>query len=120
MTEITREIDLPAGPDSVWDALTRTSILEDWLAAEVELDVEEGAEGVLRDEDGTERPVVVEEVVDSERLVLRWTRPGLPPSRVSFELVDAVSRTRLVVTETAGPLVPLAALRAAVAALVRA
>jgi uncharacterized protein YndB with AHSA1/START domain len=117
-----KEVLLPADRETVWDALTRDALLSEWLAEEVELDVREGGEGVLRYAGGEERAAVVDAVDEGERLVLRWTRAGSAETRVEFELVDAVAGTRLVVTEApaVGPTAwtaPLASLRAVAGAL---
>lgn len=98
--EVRRETVLPAGVDEVWDALTSEALLEEWLADEVELEAEVGGSVTLRFEDGEERRGVVDEVVEGERLALRWWRAAGPETRVEF-IVEAVSpgRTRLVVAE---------------------
>ena len=36
--EVVREIELDAGPEDVWEALTNESQLEEWFANDVELD----------------------------------------------------------------------------------
>jgi uncharacterized protein YndB with AHSA1/START domain len=96
---VRREVTLPAAPEDVWTVLTTEDGLEEWLAAEVQLDLREGGEAVFRYADGRERRAVIETVQDGTRLVLRWLRDG-EESRVEF-LVEAVSAgTRLLVVES--------------------
>ena len=110
--KVRREITVDAPPEVVWDALTEPSLLSEWVASEVELDLDEGT-GVFRYEDGEERPAVVEAVEELERLAFRWWRDGSAESRVELRLEPAVSGTRVVVEESAlgpaGQLAPAAA-----------
>jgi len=104
MSEVTRELTIPATREELWEALTSERLLEDWLADEVELDeVGEGEEAVFRFGDGDERRVTFDEVDEGERIVFRWQRPLQPESTVEVRLVDAVSGIRVVVSETGGP-----------------
>jgi uncharacterized protein YndB with AHSA1/START domain len=121
--QVTRSIDLDAAPAAVWDALTEDTLLEEWLADEVEIEAEPGGEIVCRYADGEERRGEVELVEEAERLAWSWRRKGGEPSRVELVLDAVGDRTRLTVIETAplratGPLllgdVPLARLRSAV------
>jgi uncharacterized protein YndB with AHSA1/START domain len=104
---VAREVTLPAGRDEVWEALTSEELLEQWLAADVDLDVREGGEGVFRFDDGEERPATIEAVDDAERLVFRWRRYAAEETRVELVLHDVAEGTRLVVVEStlgaAGP-----------------
>ena len=100
---VARSVDLDAPPAEVWDALTEAALLREWLADEVELEVEPGGEIVCRYADGEERRGEVELVEEAERLAWTWWREGGEgPSRVELVL-DAVAdtRTRLTVIETA-------------------
>ncbi|HEX3737720.1 MAG TPA: SRPBCC domain-containing protein [Solirubrobacterales bacterium] len=131
MTLLTRSVELDAAPAEVWDALTEAALLREWLAAEVEMEVEPGGELVCRYADGEERRGEVELVEEAERLAWSWWREGGDgPSRVELVLDAIADRTRLTVIETAplpasGPLLaglplnaawalPLARLRVAV------
>lgn len=81
--------------------MTDEKLLSEWLAAEVELDPQEGGELLCRFEDGEERRGEVELVEEAERLAFSWWRECSGPSRVEF-IVDAVAEgTRLTVIETA-------------------
>jgi len=96
MSKVEREITVAAEPDDVWRALTDEELLTEWLAPEVEVELEEGGELFVRTEDGEERWGTVEEVDDGRRLAFTWGG-----SRVELT-VDAVSDgTRVRVVETA-------------------
>jgi uncharacterized protein YndB with AHSA1/START domain len=97
---VEREVVLPVEREQVWRALTEPELLEQWLADEVEVDVREGGEAVFRDAGGEERRGRVAEVVEGKRLRLLWSRAGAGAAEVTFELLDAVAGTRLVVVET--------------------
>jgi uncharacterized protein YndB with AHSA1/START domain len=94
--EITREIELPASRDDVWEALTDPERLEDWFANEVELDARPGGRGHFRWANGEERHAVVEQIEPDERLVLRWDDEGL----VELRLEETETGTRVLVRET--------------------
>jgi uncharacterized protein YndB with AHSA1/START domain len=98
--KVEREITVDADPRTVWEALTEPGLLAEWIASDVELDLDEG-HGVFRFEDGEERPAVIDEVDELERLSFRWRREGGKESRVEFRLEPAASGTRVVVIESA-------------------
>jgi uncharacterized protein YndB with AHSA1/START domain len=115
---VSRSVELDAAPAEVWDALTEDALLAEWLADEVELEVEPGGEIVCRYADGEERRGEVELVEEAERLAWSWHREGDGPSRVELVLDAVAERTRLTVIETAprrttGPLLGVAPLAAA-------
>ena len=100
--DVTRSVDLDAAPAEVWDALTEAALLREWLADEVELEVEPGGEIVCRYADGEERRGEVELVEEAERLAWSWWREGGEgPSRVELVLDAVADGTRLTVIETA-------------------
>lgn len=118
-SSVQRDVTLPAEADEVWQALTTEEGLEEWLAAEVDMDLREGGELLLRYHGGEERHGVVEEIEEERRLVFRWRREYEEESRVEFLLETVPAGTRLVVVETGGPTMraaawsgPLTALRA--------
>ena len=88
---VEREIEIEAGPEEVWEAVS----------------TEEGREAWLDDD----RPVHVETVEAPTRLVWWWAGDA-EWTRVELELVPLVSGTRVVVRETA-PAFPLTALACA-------
>lgn len=98
---VVRERTLDASPDEVWETLTDEVLLEQWLAAEVELDLREGGAARFAWEDGETRDARVELVEPVERLAFSWwAADEAEPQRVEFRLEPAGWRTRLVVVET--------------------
>jgi uncharacterized protein YndB with AHSA1/START domain len=95
--EVTREIVFPVAPDEVWEALTDPEQLEEWFANDVELDAQEGGEGVFRWDDGEERRATVVEAAPGERLVLDWDDDD---GRVELTLEEIEEGTRLFVRES--------------------
>jgi uncharacterized protein YndB with AHSA1/START domain len=100
---VERETVLPATADEVWAALTEKALLEEWLASEVELDLEEGGEATFRSEDGDERSGRVELVDAPHRFAFRWGRPLEAETLVEFTLEEVADGCRLVVVETGAP-----------------
>jgi uncharacterized protein YndB with AHSA1/START domain len=87
---ITREVDVDASPEEVWEALA----------------TEEGRERWLEEPD---REITVELVDEPERLVWWWSAAEQQPTRVEFLIVAMPRVTRVVVTESI-PSFPIAAL----------
>jgi len=94
MERIEREVVIPAPPEAVWPALTEGDEVSRWFGAEAELDARPGGRGVFRWPDGTERPVLVEEVEPPRRLAFRW----LPFQRDAVEGVVPLPSTRVEIT----------------------
>ena len=101
---VMRSVVLPVPPEQAWDAITRPSELEEWLADEVESDgpLEEGSEAVLRWDDGQERVAVVDAAEEPGRLVFTWRADGTDDeTTVEFTLVELPRReTLLTVVES--------------------
>jgi uncharacterized protein YndB with AHSA1/START domain len=98
--EVTREVELPAAPNEVWEALTDRERLAEWFANDVELDLREGAQGVFRWDNGETRTFVVEDVDPPHRFGFRWTDVDEAESEVLFELEELREGTRVTVRET--------------------
>jgi uncharacterized protein YndB with AHSA1/START domain len=94
MTTVRREVVLPVTRERAWELITEPAELEGWLADEVELEPEPGAEVRAAWSGGEERSGVVEAVEPERRLAFRWG-----DSRVEWTLEDAPEGTRLVVLE---------------------
>jgi uncharacterized protein YndB with AHSA1/START domain len=96
MMSVSREIDVDAPPEQVWEALATEEGRERWL-----------------DEPG--RDIHVEALDFPHRLVWWWAGPQEPATRVEFLLVERAGRpdpsTRVIVTESS-PSFPLATLAA--------
>jgi uncharacterized protein YndB with AHSA1/START domain len=101
---VSRSIVLPVAPEDAWDALTRPSELEEWLADEVESQgpLEEGSEALLRWDDGQERVAVVDAADEPRRLSFTWRADGTDDeTRVEFTLVELPrEQTLLTVVES--------------------
>jgi uncharacterized protein YndB with AHSA1/START domain len=87
-----REVEIDATPEQVWEALVTEEGRETWLQ---EPDLE----------------VYVEVVEAPSRLVWWWAGEEQPATRVEFEIVSVPAGTRVVVTESE-PSFPLAMLAA--------
>jgi uncharacterized protein YndB with AHSA1/START domain len=108
MRTVEREVTVPASPEQVWPAVTRSSEVSAWFGAEVQIDVRPGGRGVFRWPDGAERHAVVEAVEPGRRLAFRWlpfqrTADGdtvaVPPTRVEITLDPVPDGTRVRVVE---------------------
>src|SRR5438067_1149524 len=96
---VRREVVLPVDRETAWAALADRDQLATWLADEVELEIEAGAEGWLHWDNGERRRARVEEVMERRRLVLRWSGDYGPETVVELVLDDVPEGTRLVVLE---------------------
>ena len=96
---VRREVILPVDRETAWAALADPAELATWLANEVDLEIEAGAQGWVRWEDGERHPATVEEVVEHRRIVLRWSEQDGPETLVELVLDDVAEGTRLVVLE---------------------
>jgi uncharacterized protein YndB with AHSA1/START domain len=92
---VSREVEVEATPEDVWDALASEEGRERWL-------------------DEPDRQVVVEHAEEPHRLVWSWSHEGEQPTRVEFLIVAAPTGARVIVTESA-PFLPLAMLAASFA-----
>ncbi len=98
--KVKREVTLHADRSEVWQALTEPALVEQWLADEAELDLREGGDVVFRYRDGEERRGTVHELIEEERLWIRWRRDSRQATDVEFVLADAAAGTRLLVVES--------------------
>jgi uncharacterized protein YndB with AHSA1/START domain len=96
---VERSILLDASREEVWDALTDASLLAEWLADEVELDLREGGEIVCRYKDGEERRGEIKQVEEAERLAFQWWREESGLSRVELILDAVADQTLMSVVE---------------------
>ena len=105
---IERELELPASPAEVWQALTDPAGLAAWLADEVALELWPGGDARFRIGDRV-RTGWVEEVTAPPgdqgdggvgRLAFWWAEDLQPASRVELALTATERGTRLRVVET--------------------
>ena len=97
---VVREVDLGAGPEQVWEALTEPSEVEGWFGATVRWELEPGGSVAVDGADGARRGKV-EEVVPGHRLRFRWwpSEDASNASAVTYELTATPGGTHLVVVE---------------------
>ena len=107
---VMRSMVLPVPPEEAWEALTKPAELAAWLADEVlcDDDLDEGAEALLRWDDGQARRAVVEEAEEPRRLTFSWRGDGADDeTRVEFTLVELPGRETLItVVESGLPALP--------------
>jgi uncharacterized protein YndB with AHSA1/START domain len=115
MSQVEREVVLPAPPARVWEALCDPEQLSTWFGAEASIEARPRGQARFRWPDGTERSAVVE-TADAPRLLeFRWlpferAGPGMTrlttAGRVRITLEPKDGGTLLTVTESgrsAGP-----------------
>jgi uncharacterized protein YndB with AHSA1/START domain len=99
VTEIEREVVLPAPPDEVWDVVTEH--MDDWFGAEPTGDLSPGEVAHFVAPDGTERRALTETMEPPRRLAFRWLpEEGRSGSRVEIEIDEVEDGSRLRITET--------------------
>jgi uncharacterized protein YndB with AHSA1/START domain len=107
---IERELELPASPGEVWQALTDSAWLALWLADEVSIELTPGGAARFRTGDQV-RSGWVEEISPPEaggepergsgRLAFWWAEDEAPASRVELALIPVEpDRTLLRIVET--------------------
>lgn len=101
---VVREVELPAGTEQVWEALTDPDQVAGWFGAEVTWELRRGAPARFTGDDGRVRHGEVDEVEPGRRLAYRWwplDGDGRgPASAVRYELEAVPGGTRLVISET--------------------
>jgi uncharacterized protein YndB with AHSA1/START domain len=98
--EVTREMEMPAGPEVVWRWLTEPELLEGWLGVEAEIDATPGGDLRVREGSEDQRIGWVEEAEEPQRLIFWWQKEGEDATRVELELEATQEGTLLRVTET--------------------
>jgi uncharacterized protein YndB with AHSA1/START domain len=105
---VERQIELPAPPGTVWQALTRGEELSAWFGARVELDARPGGTATFRFSDGRQCDARVEVFDPQRQLLLRWLpferrvdgATAVPAGHMRFVLEPRGDHTLLAVTET--------------------
>jgi uncharacterized protein YndB with AHSA1/START domain len=103
---ITRDLELDVPADELWPLVADGERWADWLADRSDVVVEPARRGVVVDDDGVERQVAIEAVVDGERVRLAWWPTDRPDEGSTVELAVAPlpssggDRSRLSVIET--------------------
>ncbi len=78
---VRREVHVEGSREQVWEALSTDEGREEWL-------------------EEADREIEVEHADAPRRLVWRWSRADEPATRVEFVLVECVSGTRVLVSES--------------------
>jgi uncharacterized protein YndB with AHSA1/START domain len=101
---VNRDIDVDLPADELWSLLADSDGWERWLVDAADVAVESGATGVVRD-DGQDRVVRIDEVVEGERVSFAWWPAGRPTDASAVELVVQPASTGAVlhVTEVFPP-----------------
>lgn len=109
MSDVEREVLLPASPDEVWESLADPKRLSEWFGAGVDGTVSPGEVLTFTSPDGTQRRAVVEFAEPGRRLVFRYLpferRPGgrsrrTQPSRVAINIEPFDGESVIRITET--------------------
>ena len=99
MTEVERTVELAAGADEVWDALTDAALLDEWFDGVVDLDLRPGGALRVTTEEHV-REGVVEDVDAPHRLTFTWAGDDEQPgSTVELVLEPVPDGCRLRVRE---------------------
>ena len=96
---VERSVDVPLKPERAWETVTDPDELERWLAPDVELDLREGGDVFVRDDDGRERHGTVVTVEPPQRLVYTWDTDGVETT-VEIELDPLPDGTRIRISES--------------------
>jgi len=87
VTDVEREVVLPASPQDVWDEVIDPDRLGEWFGADVDGELAEGEPVRFTSPAGGERRAVVERVEPPRRLVFRWLPTSdEPASRVEITI----------------------------------
>ena len=115
---VTREVELDATTEEVWEAITDDDERATWFGGATEFELEPGGEGFATDPDGQRRAVRVDEVEPGRRLSFDWWPEGEDDtaSRVELEVIPLEDGSRLRVTETFPATTPVMTVQAAAAA----
>ena len=84
-----RDVDLDLPADELWRLISTAAGWREWMVDGADLAIVAGAEGVLTD-DGVQRMVRVDEVVDGRSVTFHWCEPGRGDdlSAVRLQLVE--------------------------------
>jgi uncharacterized protein YndB with AHSA1/START domain len=98
MDDVTREVELDADPQDVWDLVT--SSLPDWFDAEIDRDLAPGEVVRFTSPDGTVRRALIERMDEPREIAFRWLpSPDEPPSHVDITIDPTDGGSIIRVTE---------------------
>jgi uncharacterized protein YndB with AHSA1/START domain len=109
VSDVEKEMLLPASPDEVWESLSDAEHLSEWFGADIDGRVEPGEVLTFTEPDGTERRAIVEFAEPGQRLVFRYLPYERTPdgrsrrrdsSRVAILVEPFDGQTIIRITET--------------------
>ncbi|HDH03852.1 MAG TPA: hypothetical protein ENH15_06375 [Actinobacteria bacterium] len=95
---VVRSVDLPAGPDQVWRAITDASIMTEWFGGRVVFDARPGG-SISLEQHGEVRRGAVDTFVEHQRISFIWYVDEDEPTEVILEIEPHRDHTTLRVTE---------------------
>lgn len=100
---IERDVELMATPEQIWERITDSSLISEWMGGDVEIEPRPGGRITFSPEGGPGVWGTVEEVVVHERIQWSWRTDEGRPSLIEFELSPAEDGTTVIVRETLLP-----------------
>jgi len=94
LPEIERSVDVPAGPDEVWERIVDGDLAEEWMGVRVEPRRGGSVTVPNRDVIGT-----VEEVRSGESITWSWRESDGDPSQVTIDIEPIEEGSRVTITE---------------------
>lgn len=94
LPQIERSVDVPAGPEEVWERIVDGDLAEEWMGVRVAPRRGGDVEVPDRDVIGT-----VEEVVPGESITWSWREVDGEPSQVTIEISPTDGGTRVTIVE---------------------
>jgi uncharacterized protein YndB with AHSA1/START domain len=95
---IEREVELAATPEDVWERITDSTMISDWMEGEVSIEPRPGGRITFATDGSPEVWGTVEEVVVNKRIQWSWRTDEGRPSLIEFELTPGADRSATVVT----------------------
>lgn len=100
---IERDVELAASPEQIWERITDSSMISEWMGGDVEIEPRPGGRITFSPEGGPGVWGTIEEVVIHERIQWSWRTNEGRPSLIEFELAPAGDVTIVTVRETLLP-----------------
>lgn len=83
---VERHVEVPASTEKVWERVTDSSMISDWMGGEIEIESVVGGSITFKPDGGPEVWGTVEEVVDGRRIQWSWRTDDGLPSLIEIEL----------------------------------
>lgn len=95
---IERSVEVAANPEEVWQRITDSTLISDWMEGEVSIDPVLGGRITFLTVGGPEVWGTVEEVIVNERIQWSWRSDEGMPSLIEFELTPGADGESTLVT----------------------